>query len=94
MNRYTPIKFTEQMRVIWVSETIIVLFLDYIANMKYIFKSRFNAISLYTLLWLLTFVLIRWLPLYENEEFCQWLIIWIYKLCTGGCWVYAPPFFV
>ncbi len=45
MNRYTPIKFTEQMRVVWVSETIIILFLDYIANMKYIFKSRFNAIS-------------------------------------------------
>ncbi len=32
------------MHMVWVSETSIVLFLDNIANMKYIFKSLFNAI--------------------------------------------------
>ncbi len=36
------------MRTVWVSKTSMVLFLDNIANMKYIFslhmKSRFNAI--------------------------------------------------
>ncbi len=31
------------MRTVWVSMSF-VLFLDNIANMKYIFKSRFNAI--------------------------------------------------
>ncbi len=31
------------MRTVWVSKTSF-LFLDNIANMKYIFKSRFNAI--------------------------------------------------
>ncbi len=30
------------MRTVWVSKTSFVLFLDNIANMKYIFKSRFN----------------------------------------------------
>ncbi len=32
------------MRTVWVSKTSFVLFLDKIANMKYIFKSHFNAI--------------------------------------------------
>ncbi len=32
------------MRTVWLSKTSFVLFLDNIANMKYIFKSRFNAI--------------------------------------------------
>ncbi len=32
------------MRMVWVSKTSMVLFLDNIANTKYIFKSRFNAI--------------------------------------------------
>ncbi len=32
------------MRMVWVSKTSMVLFLVNIANMKYIFKSRFNAI--------------------------------------------------
>ncbi len=32
------------MRMVWVSKTSFVLFLDNIANIKYIFKRRFNAI--------------------------------------------------
>ncbi len=32
------------MRMVWVSKTSFVFVLDNIANMKYIFKSRFNAI--------------------------------------------------
>ncbi len=47
-----------------VCKTRFVLFLDNIANMMYIFKSRFNAIPFL----FLNFVLICWLTLYENEE--------------------------
>ncbi len=49
-------------------------------------------------------MLICWLTLYDNEEFCQSIDlfsisallqpIWINKLRTGLCWVYALPVFL
>ncbi len=49
-------------------------------------------------------MLICWLTLYDNEEFCQSIDlfsisallqpIWINKPCTGLCWVYALPVFL
>ncbi len=55
------------MRMVWVTKTSFVLFLDNIANMKYIFKAVL-MLFLDKLSYCFWLVLICWLTLYENDE--------------------------